>query len=198
MCRKHLVTAALLALVCRSEIPQATEGRRPFSECVSEAGTTTLDKAARESRTNSGLRGAYPTSKHLRVGALLAQAEEAPGVTLLWDAPTQVVAGREFATTIAMSSDAAAPTARLLIAYDPQVLQPIDCTILREGIIGVDVQGPVAAGASVAPVELRFRVLTAQAAATQLRVDSASAVDFTGAPLVVTIPSVQTLNIVTN
>jgi hypothetical protein len=58
------------------------------------------------------------------------------------------------------------------------------------------VQGPVAAGASTAPVQLLFRVLANAPTSTQLRVEGAGATDFGGAPVGLVTPGPHTVNVV--
>jgi general secretion pathway protein D len=131
-----------------------------------------------------------------------APAAAAPGrsvsllVNLLWAAPSQAVAGREFTISIGIPPGAEARAARLEIAYDPKVLQAIGGSSLGEGRVAVDVQGPVAAGASAAPTELRFRVLATAPGSTQLRVEGAGAIDFGGNPIGVVTPGTHTINVV--
>jgi general secretion pathway protein D len=127
-----------------------------------------------------------------------AAAAVAPGraVNLLWTAPSQAVAGREFAVSIGIPPGTEARAARLEIAYDPKVLQALGGAALGEGRVGVDVQGPVAAGAAAPPAELRFRVLATAPGATQLRVEGAGAIDFGGNPIGVVVPGTHTVNVV--
>jgi len=125
-------------------------------------------------------------------------AAAAPGrsVSLLWAAPSQAIAGREFAVNVGLPPGAEARTARLEIAYDPKVLQAIGGTPIGEGRVALDVQGPVAAGASAAPSELRFRVLATAPTSTQLRIEGAGAIDFGGGPVSVIAPGAHTVNVV--
>jgi general secretion pathway protein D len=127
-----------------------------------------------------------------------APAAAAPGrsVSLLWAAPSQAIAGREFAVNVGLPPGAEARTARLEIAYDPKVLQAIGGTPIGEGRVALDVQGPVAAGASAAPSELRFRVLATAPTSTQLRIEGAGAIDFGGGPVSVIAPGAHTVNVV--
>ena len=83
-----------------------------------------------------------------------------------------------------------------MIAFDPKVLQAIGGAPLGEGRIAVDVQGPVAAGASAPPTELRFRVLATAPTSTQLRIECAGGIDFGGAPVSVITPGAHTVNVV--
>ncbi|HSD54081.1 MAG TPA: secretin N-terminal domain-containing protein [Burkholderiales bacterium] len=125
-------------------------------------------------------------------------ARAAPGqaVNLLWAAPSQAVAGREFTISVGIPPGAEARAARLEIAYDPKVLQALGGAPLGEGRVGVDVQGPVAAGASAAPTELRFRVLATAPGTTQLRVEGAGGIDFGGNPVGVVTPGTHTITVV--
>ena len=108
----------------------------------------------------------------------------------------RVVAGREFTINVGIPPGAEARAARLEIAYDPKVLQAIGGAPLGEGRVAVDVQGPVAAGASAAPTELRFRVLATAPTSTQLRIEGAGGIDFGGAPVSVITPGAHTVNVV--
>jgi general secretion pathway protein D len=125
-------------------------------------------------------------------------ARAAPGqaVNLLWAAPSQAVAGREFTVSIGLPPGAEARAARLEIAYDPKVLQALGGAALGEGRVGVDVQGPVAAGALAPPTELRFRVLATAPGATQLRIEGAGAIDFGGNAIGVVTPGTHTITVV--
>jgi hypothetical protein len=58
------------------------------------------------------------------------------------------------------------------------------------------VQGPVAAGATAAPTELRFRVLATAPTSTQIRVEGAGAIDFGGGPIGVIVPGAHTVGVV--
>jgi general secretion pathway protein D len=126
----------------------------------------------------------------------VARAVPGQAVNLLWAAPSQAVAGREFTISIGIPPGTDARAARLEIAYDPKVLQAIGGSSLGEGRVAVDVQGPVAAGASAAPTELRFRVLATAPGSTQLRVEGAGAIDFGGNPIGVVTPGTHTINVV--
>jgi general secretion pathway protein D len=128
--------------------------------------------------------------------APVAAAAQGRPVTLLWTAPSQAAAGREFTISVGIPPGAEARAARVEIAYDQKVLQPLGGTPIGEGRVAVDVQGPVAAGASAAPAEVRFRVLAAAPTSTQLRIEGATAVDFGGAPVSVVAPGVHTVNVV--
>ena len=133
--------------------------------------------------------------------APVAAAPAAPGaqtrsVSLLWAAPSQAVVGGEFAINVGIPSGAEARSARLEIAFDPRVLQAIGGTPAGEGRVAVDVQGPVAAGASAAPSELRFRVLATAPTSTQLRVEGAGGIDFGGAPVNIITPGAHTVSVV--
>jgi general secretion pathway protein D len=130
-----------------------------------------------------------------------AAAPAAPGaptrsVSLLWAVPSQTVAGGEFAINVGIPPGAEARSARLEIAFDPRVLQAIGGTPIGEGRVALDVQGPVAAGASAAPSELRFRVLATAPTSTQLRVEGAGGIDFGGAPVNVITPGAHTVSVV--
>jgi len=125
-----------------------------------------------------------------------AAVTQGRSVSLLWAAPSQAVAGREFTINVGIPPGAEARAARLEIAFDPKVLQAIGGAPLGEGRIAVDVQGPVAAGASAAPTELRFRVLATAPTSTQLRIEGAGGIDFGGAPVSVITPGAHTVNVV--
>jgi general secretion pathway protein D len=150
------------------------------------------------------LRPTAARSVSLEPGAGTAPAPVAPAaaaaqtrsVNLLWAAPSRAVAGGEFTVNIGLPAGAEARTARLEVAYDPGVLQPVGGTPTGEGRVGVDVQGPVAAGASTAPVQLRFRVLATAPTSTQLRIEGAGATDFGGAPVGLITPGAHTVNVV--
>ncbi len=125
-----------------------------------------------------------------------AAVTQGRSVSLLWAAPSQAVAGREFTINVGIPSGAEARAARLEIAFDPKVLQALGGAPLGEGRIAVDVQGPVAAGASAPPTELRFRVLATAPTSTQLRIEGAGGIDFGGAPVSVITPGAHTVNVV--
>ena len=125
-----------------------------------------------------------------------AQAPAAAPVAMLWAAPSQVAVGSEFAVSLGLPSGADARSARLEIAFDPKTLQALGGTPLGDGRVGLDVQGPVAAGASAPPAELRFRVLATAPATTQIRIESAAGVDVAGNPAGITAPGAHTVSIV--
>lgn len=124
---------------------------------------------------------------------------DAPGqpIGLLWVAPAQAVARREFAVSIGLPPGVDARSARLEIAYDPALVQPLGRSATGTGKIALDVPGPAAAGGWAAPVELRFRVLATVPTSTELRVDSASAISAAGLLAAVVAPPPHTLAIVT-
>jgi general secretion pathway protein D len=125
-----------------------------------------------------------------------AAQQQARSVSLLWAAPSQVVVGQEFTINVGIPPGTDARAARLEIAYDPKVLQPIGGAPIGEGRVAVDVQGPVAAGATAAPTELRFRVLATAPTSTQIRVEGAGAIDFGGGPIGVIVPGAHTVGVV--
>jgi general secretion pathway protein D len=126
----------------------------------------------------------------------LAASVPTRSVNLLWAAPSQAAAGGEFTVNVGLPPGAEARAARLEVAYDPGVLQALGGTPAGAGRIGVEVPGPVAAGASTAPVQLRFRVLATAPTSTQLRVEGAGATDFGGAPIGLVTPGPHTVNVV--
>jgi general secretion pathway protein D len=128
--------------------------------------------------------------------AQTAAQQQARAVSLLWAAPSQAVVGREFSVSIGIPPGTEARAARLEIAYDPKVLQAIGGAPIGEGRVAVDVQGPVAAGATAAPTELRFRVLATAPTSTQIRVEGAGAIDFGGGPIGVIVPGAHTVGVV--
>lgn len=117
-------------------------------------------------------------------------------VSLLWAAPSQVAIGREFAVSVGLPAGGEARAARVEIAFDPALLQPLGGAPLGDGRVTLDVQGPVAAGASAPPAELRFRVRAAAPATTELVVVTATATDPVGRAIGVTAPGSHTVNIV--
>jgi general secretion pathway protein D len=141
--------------------------------------------------------GTSPAPAAPAPAAPLARAAPAgQAVNLLWAAPSQAVAGREFTISIGIPPGTEARVARLEIAYDPKVLQPVGGAPLGEGRLAVDIQGPVAAGAPAAPTEVRFRVLATTPGATQLRVEGAGAIDFGGNPIGVVVPGTHTVSVI--
>lgn len=124
-----------------------------------------------------------------------AAAAPAP-VGLVWTAPSRVAIGSEFAVSVGLPAGGEARAARVEIAFDPAVLQPAGGVPIGDGRVALDVQGPVAAGASAPPAELRFRVLTAAPGTTQLVVVSAVGSDSAGRAVGVAGPGSHTVDIV--
>lgn len=136
-----------------------------------------------------------PTTATAAETPRLAPAGEPIG--LLWVAPAQVTAGREFAVSVGLPPGADARSARIEIAYDSSLVQPLGRSATGPGRVALDAPGPGGSGGWAAPVELRFRVLAAAPSSTQLRVASAAAVSGAGLPAPVRIPPAHTLAIVT-
>lgn len=117
-------------------------------------------------------------------------------VSLIWAAPSQAAIGREFAVSVGLPAGGEARAARVEIAFDPAVLQPAGGVLVGDGRVALEVQGPVAAGASAPPAELRFRVVAAAPTTTQLVVVSAAGTDSAGGAVGVAGPGSHTVDVV--
>jgi general secretion pathway protein D len=143
-----------------------------------------------------------------------------PGVPLAPPAPTQVdalelgvsgpaqaVIGQELAVSLSLPARNEGANATIEIAYDPAVLSAVGGQVAAPPAPGakppadpgravVTVVGPAVAGAPPASTSVRFRVIANAPTTTTIRIESLTATDAAGRPLLVTAPGALSVSIV--
>jgi len=136
-----------------------------------------------------------------------APAAPVDTVELALRGPAQAAIGQEFVVSLSLPARNEGASATIELAYDPTVLNAVGGQPTAPQAPGappapdpgralVAVAGPAIAGAPAVPTPVRFRVVANAPTTTTIRVESLTATDAAGRPLLVTAPSALSVSIV--
>jgi general secretion pathway protein D len=125
-----------------------------------------------------GQPGQAPGQPGAAAGAAQPEAQPAPG--LLMAAPLAARTGNEVLVSIGLPPGTPAVSARLDLAYDPAMLEPVGAAVSEPGRLPLKVDGSVS---------VRFKVLGQQGGRAQVRAENVVGVDSNGAGTPVSPPN---------
>jgi hypothetical protein len=118
-------------------------------------------------------------------------------VALLVAVPGQAPIGSEFSVRLGVPAGNDSTQARVVLAYNPKLVSPVDAAAANNGRLSLDLRGPGVVGAAAPPpTDIRFRVVATKPAATRLRIENPSATDIDGNALPLTARRIHSLAIV--
>jgi general secretion pathway protein D len=128
-------------------------------------------------------------------------------VELALSGPGQAVIGQEFVVNFGLPARNEGANATIQLVYDPAVVRAVGGQPAAPPESGappppdpgralVTVTGPAVAGAPTVPTPVRFRVVADAPTTTSIRVESVTATDAAGRPLVITVPGALSVAIV--
>jgi len=118
-------------------------------------------------------------------------------VALLVAVPSQAPIGGEFSVRLGIPAGNDSTQARVVLAYDPKLVSPVDAAAANNGRLSLDLRGPGVVGAAAPPpTDIRFQVVATKPTATRLRIENPSATDIDGNALPLTARRIHSLAIV--
>jgi general secretion pathway protein D len=138
----------------------------------------------------------------------IPRAAPPPGeaIDLALSGPPQAAIGQELVVSFSLPARNEGANATIELGYDPAVLVPVSAprppaapgapAPPDPGRTLVTVTAPSVAGAPAAPIAVRFRVVAKEPTTTTIRIDSLTATDAAGRPLVVNPPGALSVAIV--